>query len=103
MLTALVRNVFHSCSFIVCVCFFPILQGLPADNRYGTPAVKGAGAQSLLLCCWHAMKEISLLMGLLVGWAPISDNPNSLLTPTQVCAQNTVSQYDALLCVYHIG
>jgi hypothetical protein len=66
--------------------FLPGAQGLPADNSYGTPAVKGSGAQSLLLCCWHAMKETSLLMGLLVEWAPISDNPNSLLTPAQVVA-----------------
>lgn len=31
----------------------------------GPPSASG-NAQSLLLCCWHTMKEVSLLLGLLV-------------------------------------
>ena len=47
--------------------------------------VSGASAQSLLLCCWHAMKETSLLMGLVIEWAPIGDSSTgSLLTRNQV-------------------
>ena len=44
-------------------------------------------AQSLLLCCWHTMKEVSLLLGHLVEqWsgAGESQNKRSLLTNNQV-------------------
>ncbi len=46
----------------------------------------GGSAQSLLLCCWHSMKEISLLLGYLVGELPvISDSSEAgILTHTQV-------------------
>ena len=64
-----------------CTCFC-VLKGVQVDS---SPAVSGASAQSLLLCCWHAMKEISLLMGLVVEWAPIGNNSDSLLTREQVC------------------
>lgn len=60
------------------------MKGVPAGTTSATPSVSGAGAQSLLLCCWHAMKEVSLLMGLVVEWAPIGNSPDSLLTPKQV-------------------
>ena len=44
-------------------------------------------AQSLLLCCWHSMKEISLLFGYLAEYAPVEvDQAESgVLTLEQVC------------------
>ena len=60
------------------------MKGVPAGSTSSTPSVCGASAQSLLLCCWHAMKEVSLLMGLVVECAPIRDGPESLLTHKQV-------------------
>lgn len=44
-------------------------------------------AQSLLLCCWHSMKEISLLFGYLAEHAPVEvDQAESgVLTLEQVC------------------
>lgn len=65
--------------------FFLFLKGVPpATTASATPSVCGASAQSLLLCCWHTMKETSLLMGLVVEWAPIGPNSDSLLTRKQV-------------------
>ena len=68
------------------------LQGVAAAVPSPLPPsslVGGASAQSLLLCCWHAMKEISLLLGLVVEWAPIGDNTDTLLTHKQVQSQCT--------------
>ena len=53
-------------------------------------------AQSLLLCCWHSMKEISLLLGYLVGETPAISEPGGgegLLTEDQVRSEysNVVS------------
>ena len=60
------------------------MQGLPTVTASSVSAVSAGGSpQSLLLCCWHAMKEISLLLGLVIEWAPIGDSPNSLLTDKQ--------------------
>ena len=56
----------------------------------GVPAVHGSsagGAQSLLLCCWHTMKEVSLLLGHLVEHSSIAVGAGvmkELLTPHQV-------------------
>ncbi len=42
-------------------------------------------AQSLLLCCWHTMKEISLLLGLLMeNFSEPLDNVPPVLTKDQV-------------------
>lgn len=51
----------------------------PAASKTGT-------AQSLLLCCWHVMKEIALLLGYLVGCAPVISgiHGDGVLTHTQV-------------------
>ena len=47
-------------------------------------------AQSLLLCCWHSMKEIALLLGYLTEYAPvISDSSNTELKG--VISHNQVS------------
>lgn len=50
--------------------------------------VGNGNAQSLLLCCWHSMKEISLLLGFLAGELPvISDtNEEGMLSQHQVSA-----------------
>ncbi len=35
------------------------------------PVESQGNAQSLLLCCWHSMKEIALLLGYLTEYAPV--------------------------------
>ena len=49
-------------------------------------------AQSLLLCCWHSMKEISLLLGYLVEHAPLETDQaeSGVLTLEQVCLDSYV-------------
>ncbi len=46
-------------------------------------------AQSLLLCCWHSMKEISLLLGFLAGELPVicDTNEEGMLSQDQVSAK----------------
>ena len=67
------------CTYYVVMC----MKGVPVSSCSSTPSKCGS-AQSLLLCCWHAMKETSLLMGMVVEWAPIGGSYNSLLTHKQV-------------------
>lgn len=54
-----------------------------------SPAVSHGNAQSLLLCCWHSMKEIALLLGYLTEYAPVisdtaSTEQNGVITHDQV-------------------
>lgn len=69
---------------------------LPETDRRGTGeldpglcclAVGAGNAQSLLLCCWHSMKEIALLLGDIVGDFPvISEGAQcGILSSEQVC------------------
>ena len=47
----------------------------------------GANAQSLVVCCWHCMKEVSLLLGDIVEKAPLilaESEPSGLITVEQV-------------------
>ena len=47
----------------------------------------GANAQSLVICCWHCMKEVSLLLGDIVEKAPLilaESKPSGLITIEQV-------------------
>lgn len=47
----------------------------------------GANAQSLVICCWHCMKEVSLLLGDIVERAPLittQSGPSGLITTEQV-------------------
>lgn len=43
----------------------------------------GGNAQSLLLCCWHCMKEISLLLGYIVETASLGEG--QILSIEEVC------------------
>ena len=47
-------------------------------------------AQILLVCCWRAMKEVSLLLGELTNRAPVMRKVESfgLLNFKQVCTYN---------------
>ena len=48
----------------------------------------GANAQSLVVCCWHCMKEVSLLLGDIVERAPLiiaESESTGLITTVQVC------------------
>ena len=49
----------------------------------------GGTAQSLLLCSWHSMKEIALLLGYLVEYAPVISGTtgNGVLTHAQVMTE----------------
>ena len=48
------------------------------------PSTVGS-AQSLLLCCWHTMKEVSLLLGYLVeNWNVVGPTKTLLLAQEQV-------------------
>lgn len=40
-------------------------------------AASQGNAQSLLLCCWHSMKEIALLLGYLTEYAPVISDATS--------------------------
>ena len=42
-----------------------------------SPSPQG-NAQSLLLCCWHSMKEIALLLGYLTEYAPVINDATSM-------------------------
>jgi len=46
----------------------------------------GVNAQSLVICCWHCMKEISFLLGDIVGKTPLIIETGSvgLITTEQV-------------------
>lgn len=62
-------------------------EGVPVQMKSLSPASPRVGtAQSLLLCCWHSMKEIALLLGYLVGHAPVINDIQKygVLTHTQV-------------------
>ncbi len=58
-------------------------MSLPSSQ---STAGQHGNAQSLLLCCWHSMKEISLLLGYLVGEFPVISDANEagVLTYIQV-------------------
>ena len=45
--------------------FFPDSKSFPEPGGVDGGGC-GGNAQSLLLCCWHTMKEVSLLLGILV-------------------------------------
>ena len=52
----------------------------------------GANAQSLVICCWHCMKEISLLLGDIVEKAPLvtaESESSGLITIEQVFCNTT--------------
>ena len=67
-----------------------LLEEEKEEEGEGVESDRGIGgnAQSLLLCCWHTMKEVSLLLGLLVQHfsVPMEDqlSPPPLLTSQQV-------------------
>lgn len=88
----------HHCALFCCFFF---MKGIPANSSSLT-ASKCGSAQSLLLCCWHAMKEISLLMGIVVEWAPIGDSSNSLLTHKQVRMAYSMHVCMYVLCATYI-
>ena len=46
----------------------------------------GANAQSLVVCCWHCMKEISLLLGDIVEKVPLITAESSGLISTEQVA-----------------
>lgn len=55
-------------------------EGFLPDDAEDEPSLKEeepsslvsqGSAQSLLLCCWHSMKEIALLLGYLTEYAPV--------------------------------
>jgi len=51
----------------------------------------GATAQSLVICCWHCMKEVSLLLGDIVERAPLmvdQSDTTGLISIEQVCVRN---------------
>ena len=45
-------------------------ESAPKENGQSARQLQG-NAQSLLLCCWHSMKEIALLLGYLTENAPV--------------------------------
>ena len=53
----------------------PLVEGSPPPSS--TAAVSQGNSQSLLLCCWHSMKEISLLLGFLTEYAPVMSDTMS--------------------------
>ena len=58
-------------------------EGVAVEGRTASSGT----AQSLLLCCWHSMKEISLLLGYLAGELPVISEANKdggLLSEDQV-------------------
>lgn len=68
-----------------------------------SPAASQGNAQSLLLCCWHSMKEIALLLGYLTEYAPVISNATSVeqegvITHGQVSKIQSTEQVE--LCVY---
>ena len=61
-------------------------------------------AQSLLLCCWHSMKEISLLLGYLAGETPVISEPDGnggLLSEDQVRSEYSKLCYFKYMSVPH--
>ncbi len=46
-----------------------------SSSSSDTPGSSSGNAQSLLLCCWHTMKEVSLLLGYLVEQLHAPDKP----------------------------
>ena len=78
------RDVAELVSPVVCTSspegFLPDTEGekepyLVEDSP--SPAASQGNAQSLLLCCWHSMKEIALLLGYLTEHAPVISNATS--------------------------
>ena len=72
--------------------FLPDIEG--ENEPYVTeespsPVASQGNAQSLLLCCWHSMKEIALLLGYLTEYAPVisdvtSTEQKGVITHSQV-------------------
>lgn len=46
-------------------------------SSQSVPQRSQGNAQSLLLCCWHSMKEIALLLGYLTEYAPVVSDSTS--------------------------
>ena len=66
-------------------------QAEPSGSQDSAESAPHGNAQSLLLCCWHSMKEIALLLGYLTECAPVvSDSSiaekNGVITHSQVCS-----------------
>lgn len=66
-------------------------DGSPRTGDFGendalseTAAIDCGSAQSLLLCCWHSMKEISLLLGYLAGELSVGCEDKGILSHNQV-------------------
>lgn len=59
-----------------------LFQLQPLDRTLATTG----NAQSLLLCCWHSMKEISLTLGYMVEHVPVQEDheETGVLTLEQV-------------------
>ena len=59
------------------------------SSKNAESAIVQGTAQSLLLCCWHSMKEIALLLGYFVEYAPVvseltSTEEKGIIAHTQV-------------------
>ena len=68
-----------------------------------SPVESRGNAQSLLLCCWHSMKEIALLLGYLTEYAPVISDATSVeqegvITHGQVSKIRSTEQVE--LCMY---
>lgn len=61
------------------------LMAAKTDGPSSSSSSSSGNAQSLLLCCWHTMKEVSLLLGHLVeNFTEVVDQTPPLLTHEQV-------------------
>ena len=76
--------------------FLPDAEGEPSltEDSSTSPASQG-NTQSLLLCCWHSMKEIALLFGYLTEYTPVisdatSKGQNGVITHSQVSNINLI-------------
>lgn len=57
------------------------------ESRLSSSNISSGNAQSLLLCCWHSMKEIAMLLGHLVGNLPVINKTkqDGIISSEQVC------------------
>ena len=71
------------CWVLSLVCGKTLFQLQPLDRTLATTG----NAQSLLLCCWHSMKEISLTLGNMAEHVPVQEDhgETGVLTLEQVC------------------
>ena len=58
------------------------------ESQLSSSNITSGNAQSLLLCCWHSMKEIALLLGYLVGNLPVisKGKQDGIISSEQVCS-----------------